>query len=109
MLLKLVHYTVTGIALFYMAENTGLIERGKYFPTLPRLEASASDPMAWIGAVTWGVSHLTQVAGSAAGTQVASGGDVSRPLSIGGANSFTERLTEQREAAERLIASYRGS
>jgi hypothetical protein len=58
MIFRLANWTVMGIAIFYMAEGTGMVERGKYFPTLPRLEASASDPAAWFGAAQWGVSAL---------------------------------------------------
>ena len=59
MILRLANWAVMGIALFYAAEGFGVLERGKYFPTLPRLEASASDPGAWLGAVQWGVGFMT--------------------------------------------------
>ncbi len=65
MIFRLTNWAVIGLALFYVAEGTGLLERGKYFPTLPRLEASAGDPAAWFGAVQWGVTALTQGAGTA--------------------------------------------
>jgi hypothetical protein len=52
------------IAMFYMAEGTGLVPRGQYFPTLPRLEASASDPAAWFGAIQWGAAALAHSGGA---------------------------------------------
>jgi hypothetical protein len=58
MILRLANWAVMGIALFYAAEGVGVVERGKYFPTLPRLEASASDPGAWFGAMQWGVGFV---------------------------------------------------
>src|SRR5690606_10216428 len=64
LIFKLVQYTVMGIAVFYAAEGTGLIARGQYCPSLPRLEATASDPMAWLGAAQWGFSQLGQFASS---------------------------------------------
>ena len=60
MILRLANWAIVGLALFYMAEGTGVIPRGEYFPTLPRLEESARDPSAWFGAVQWGVSRLAQ-------------------------------------------------
>jgi hypothetical protein len=65
MLFRLANWTVMGLAIFYAAEGTGAIERGRYFPTLPRLEASAGDPGAWFGAVQWGFTALVQGAGPA--------------------------------------------
>jgi hypothetical protein len=102
MIFKLVNYTVMGIALFYAAEGTGLIERGRYFPTLPRLDATASDPMAWLGAVQWGV---TAVASAATGTGNSGGynGNSSSPVSLSAVNAFTERLADARQ---HLTASY---
>lgn len=92
MIFKLVNYTVMGIAMFYAAEGTGLIERGRYFPTLPRLEESASNPMAWLGAVQWGVTAL---AGAATGNGDGDY-DSGRSIALPAINSFTERLADAR-------------
>lgn len=73
MIFKLVNWTVMGIALFYGAEGVGLLEKGKFFPTLPRLEARASDPMAWLGAAQWGFSQLGQFAQSNGGADFSTG------------------------------------
>jgi hypothetical protein len=64
MLFRLANWTVMSIAMFYAAEGVGILERGRYFPTLPRLEARASDPMAWLGAAQWGVAKLASAAGA---------------------------------------------
>ncbi len=66
MLFRLTNWTVLGLTAFYVAEGVGALERGQYFPTLPRLEASASDPSAWLGAAHWGITALTQGVGQAA-------------------------------------------
>ncbi|MFO0500421.1 MAG: hypothetical protein ACK5YK_01910 [Pseudomonadota bacterium] len=58
MIFRLANWAVMGIAIFYLAEGTGVVPRGAYFPTLPRLEESARDPAAWFGAVQWGFSRL---------------------------------------------------
>lgn len=62
MIFRLLNSLVMGIAVFYAIEGMGLIEKGVYFPTLPRLEASAGDPYAWLGAAQWGFSQLGQLA-----------------------------------------------
>ncbi|TKW60786.1 MAG: hypothetical protein DI628_07805 [Blastochloris viridis] len=97
MLFKLVNYTILGIAAFYIAENTGVIERGVYFPTLPRLEASASDPMAWVGAAQWGIARLTDMAGNNEVTQpiAASISDPSQ-LTLENVTTFAKRLEAKR-------------
>ena len=98
MLFKLVNYAVMSIALFYVAEGTGLIERGRYFPTLPRLEASASNPMAWLGAAQWGVAQVSQIArGNTAEPQTAST-DVSN-LNLQNVTTFAKRLEAKRDEA----------
>lgn len=99
MLFKLVNNIILGIAAFYVVENTGLIERGKYFPTLPRLEASASDPMAWIGAAQWGIARLTSMAGENHVTQpiAASISDPSQ-LTLDNVTTFAKRLEAKRNA-----------
>jgi len=103
MLFKIVNYAILGLAAFYVAEGVGLLERGRYFPTLPRLEASASDPMAWLGALTWGAGRLTQLA---SGGQAAAG--PGRELSLNTFNSFTQRLDRQRAATQRMVSNYYG-
>jgi hypothetical protein len=65
MIFRLANWTVMGLAIFYAAEGTGVIERGRYFPTLPRMEARAGDPSAWLGAVQWGFSALVHGTGTA--------------------------------------------
>ncbi|MCA3244010.1 MAG: hypothetical protein INF43_01720 [Alphaproteobacteria bacterium] len=65
MLFRIANWTVMGLAMFYVAEGTGMLERGRYFPTLPRMEASAGDPGAWFGAVQWGFTALVQGTGAA--------------------------------------------
>lgn len=97
MLFKLVNYTILGIAAFYIAENTGLLERGKYFPTLPRLEASAADPMAWIGAAQWGVTHLAGLARDNEVTEPIAGAiaDPSQ-LTLDNVTTFAKRLEAKR-------------
>lgn len=106
MLFKLVNQTVMAIALFYAAEATGLVERGRYFPTLPRLEASASDPMAWLGAAQWGVGQLTTLA---------RGNDVTAPiadvrnLNLQNVTTFAKRLEEKRDETLRNSFGYYGS
>lgn len=62
MILRLANAVVMAIAVFYAVEGMGLVEKGRYFPTLPRLEASAGDPYAWLGAAQWGFSQLGQLA-----------------------------------------------
>ena len=97
MIIKLVNYTVMGIAMFYAAEGFHLIERGKYFPTLPRLEASASDPRAWLGAAQWGVSKVAAVARNNQAP-----GDVAisdRDLNLENVTTFAKRLEEKRDEA----------
>jgi hypothetical protein len=74
MIFRLTNWAVMGLALFYVAEGTGLLERGKYFPTLPRMEARAGDPAAWFGAVQWGITALTQGAGQATANYGGGGG-----------------------------------
>lgn len=96
MLFKLANYTVMAIALFYVAEGTHLIERGKYFPTLPRLEASASNPMAWLGAAQWGVSQISQIARGNDTTAPVS--DVSN-LNLENVTTFAKRLEAKRDEA----------
>jgi hypothetical protein len=95
MLFKLVNNAVLALAAFYVAEGTGLIERGKYFPTLPRMEASASDPTAWLGAAKWGVSHLTTLARS--NDITAPVADV-RNLNLENVTTFAKRLEEKRDS-----------
>ncbi|PZP39194.1 MAG: hypothetical protein DI585_04855 [Pseudomonas fluorescens] len=95
MLLKLANYVIVGIAVFYAAEITGVIERGRYFPTLPRLEASASDPMAWFGAAQWGVSQITTAAKQNEITApIASAED----LNLQNVTTFAKRLEAKRDA-----------
>lgn len=65
MLFRIANWTVMGLAMFYAAEGMGVLERGRYFPTLPRMEASAGDPSAWFGAVQWGFTAVVQGAGAA--------------------------------------------
>lgn len=67
MIFKIINWTVMAVALFYGLEGIGIIEKGKYFPTLPRLEASASDPSAWLGAAQWGFNQLGGLAQSRGG------------------------------------------
>jgi hypothetical protein len=67
MIFRLANWAVMGIAIFYLAEGTGVIPRGAYFPTLPRLEESARDPAAWFGAVQWGFSRIAGGDGSTSG------------------------------------------
>jgi hypothetical protein len=98
MIFKLVNHTVMAIALFYVAEATGVIERGKYFPTLPRLEASASDPFAWLGAAQWGVSQVTQLARNSEVTAPLAVNDV-RDLKLENVTTFAKRLEEKRDEA----------
>lgn len=62
MIFKMGNLLVVSLAVFYVAELTGLVEEGKYFPTLPRFEASAQDPMAWLGAAQWGLSKIGTLA-----------------------------------------------
>lgn len=93
MIFKLINYLVLGIALFYVLEGTGLVEKGKYFPTLPRLEASAGDPRAWLGAAEWGISHLVGYAGSKG---------VAMP-SVDG-QSFMRRLADQQRTTQGFLS-----
>lgn len=104
MLFKLVNYTVMGIALFYAAEGTHLIERGKYFPTLPRLEASASDPMAWLGAAQWGVAQVVNLSRSGNSDVASSGND--RSLDLSQITTFAKRLEEKRDAVRQSTGFY---
>lgn len=97
MLFKLANNIVLCLAAFYIAEATGLIERGKYFPSLPRLEASASDPMAWIGAAQWGIAKLTNLAGENEVTQpIASSISDPRNLTLENVTTFAKRLENKR-------------
>lgn len=93
MIFRLINFLVLGIALFYVLEGTGLIERGKYFPTLPRLEASAGDPRAWLGAAEWGISHLVGAASSRG---------VAMPSMDG--NAFVKKLAEQRKITDSFLS-----
>lgn len=108
MIFKIVNYAVMGIALFYVAEGTHLIERGKYFPTLPRLDASASDPMAWLGAAQWGVTAIAGLArpntGNTTDTASNIGGALQTP-DFSQITTFAKRLEEKRQAS----ISYYGS
>ena len=106
MLFKLVHYTVMGIALLYVAEGTHLIERGKYFPSLPRLEESASDPFAWLGAAQWGVSQITQIARN--NDLPVPNGDVS-DLNLENVTTFAKRLEAKRDETLKSTIGYYGS
>lgn len=97
MLFKLVNYTVMGIAVFYAAEGFGLIEQRKYFPTLPRLEASASNPMAWLGAAQWGVSQVASIAKS--NNVELPAANSARDLNLENVTTFAKRLEEKRDEA----------
>ncbi len=108
MLFKLVNYTVMGIAMFYAAEGFGVVERGKYFPTLPRLEASASDPFAWIGAAQWGVAQIASVARS--NNVELPAVSSARDLNLENVTTFAKRLEEKRdEALKGSALGYYGS
>lgn len=110
MLLKLVNYTIVGIALFYLAEGTHLIERGRYFPTLPRLDETASDPRAWLGAFTWGVGQAGQLATGGREIQLPPAlSSTVRQLNLPSSNSYTQRLDTQRENQRRYMSAYYGS
>lgn len=67
MIFRIVNWLVMAIAMFYVLEGTGLIEKGKYFPTLPRLDSRAGDPMAWLGAAQWGFNQIGGLASSRSG------------------------------------------
>lgn len=67
MIFRIINWTVMAIAIFYGLEGIGIVEKGKYFPTLPRLDARASDPMAWLGAAQWGFNQLGSLAQSRGG------------------------------------------
>lgn len=58
MILRLANTVVLAIVALYVLEGAGVVEKRRYFPTLPRLEASASDPYAWLGAAQWGFGQL---------------------------------------------------
>ena len=74
MILRLANTVVIAIVALYVLEGTGVVEKRKYFPTLPRLEASASDPYAWLGAAQWGFSQLGVLAqGSSGGSSFDTG------------------------------------
>ncbi|MBI1309076.1 MAG: hypothetical protein GC129_04385 [Proteobacteria bacterium] len=108
MIFKLINYTVMGIAVFYAAEGVGLIEKGKYFPTLPRLESSASDPMAWLGAAQWGFSQLGTLA-SSRGADFSTGsvaGITGKGFNSSTLQSYAERLSAQRGNTARLLSAY---
>ncbi len=107
MLFKCTSNLVMAIAVFYMAENTGLIEKGRYFPTLPRLEASASDPFAWLGAAQWGVGQIVQVARSNEVT--ASIAQDPRNLDLQDVTTFAKRLEAKRDEALSTTIGYYGS
>lgn len=62
MVLRLINYVIIAIVALYVLEGAGVIEKRKYFPTLPRLEASAGDPYAWLGAAQWGISRVSSAA-----------------------------------------------
>lgn len=112
MIFKLVNYTVMGIAMFYAAEGSHLIERGKYFPTLPRLDASASDYHAWLGAAQWGVSQVAGLArGNAAITQDVPVANLDpRDLNLQNVTTFAKRLEAKRDEAIKSAAiGYYGS
>lgn len=57
MLLRLCSWLISGIAILYVLEFTGIIQEREYFPSLPRLEANASDPSRWFEAAHWGITH----------------------------------------------------
>lgn len=103
MIFKLVNYTVMGIALFYAAEGSGVIERGVYFPTLPRLEATASDPMAWLGAAQWGFSQVGSIA-TANGASFDTGSLAE--LRGGNLQDIADNLTNHSGTTRRLMSAY---
>ena len=62
-MLRLATLLVTAIAGLYALEFLGVVNKREYFPTLPRLEASASDPAAWGKAAQWGWERLPDLSG----------------------------------------------
>ncbi|RYG61894.1 MAG: hypothetical protein EON60_01705 [Alphaproteobacteria bacterium] len=107
MLFKLANNLVMALAVFYVAEGTGIIERGKYFPTLPRLEASASDPGAWFGAARWGVGQVVQLARSNDTTAIVAKDP--RDLNLEEVTTFAKRLEAKRDEVIRTSIGYYGS
>ncbi len=103
MLFRLSQHLLTAIAVFYAVEGVGLIEKGKYFPTLPRLEATASDPRAWLGAAEWGLTNLGQQISAATHQQAPALPQMASLQSA--ASQFSQRLTQERQAA--WAGSYR--
>jgi len=108
MIFKLINYTVMGIAVFYAVEGIGLVEKGKYFPSLPRLEASASDPMAWLGAAQWGFSQMGALASSGGGRDFNTGtvANLTGSFNSGTLQNYAQRLSAQRSNTQRLLSSY---
>lgn len=107
MLFKIANNLVMALAVFYVAEGTGVLERGKYFPTLPRLEASASDPGAWIGAARWGVGQVVQLARSNEVTAPVA--QDPRDLDLQEVTTFAKRLEAKRDETLRTSFGYYGS
>jgi hypothetical protein len=63
MLLRIATLGISAIAMFYALEGVGVLPRGEYFPSLPRLESSAASPSAWLGAAAWGVKWVACASG----------------------------------------------
>lgn len=106
MILRLINYAVMGVAIFYALEGSGVIEKGRYFPTLPRLEASASNPYAWLGAAQWGFSQLSGLASAQGAGGYASAGGSS--FDTGSLSGMIERVSQQQRNSQRFLSAYGG-
>lgn len=58
-MLRILSLVITALAIFYVLEGVGVVDKRVYFPTLPRLEASAASPAAWLDAASWGVKWVS--------------------------------------------------
>lgn len=52
---RIVSLILMAMAGLYLLELSGVVPERKFFPSLPRLEASAADPASWTGAAQWGL------------------------------------------------------
>lgn len=61
MLSRVLSTLLTGIAVLYALEFTGVVPEGKYFPTLPRLEKASNNLGNWAQAGKWGIEWASSL------------------------------------------------
>lgn len=107
MLSRVLSTLLTGIAVLYALEFTGVVPEGKYFPTLPRLEKSGNTIGNWAEAGKWGIEWASSLTTGLSQPQGASQSftmatpepKVAEPARPYG--KFTDRVVAKRHAERR--------